>query len=113
MGARLPISGTNRVYREDQRPAPNPGAFRALAKTPATGPFPLPARARIAIRATGAQPGPIALSIGDYEVPAHPMSEGARSIVATGEAGDVVTPYPGFEVQVEIESLDWQTIARC
>ena len=100
------------VYREEQRPPLNGAAFATLVENPAAGRFALPAAARIAIRGNGSEPGPIAVTVGEYHVLSRPMNDGARSIVAAGARGDFVTPYPGFEVQVEVASLEWRTIAR-
>lgn len=111
MSMRPPVRPTRTYSENEPRPWVDPFAFQALVQDPVQGPVTLPGAARIVIVATNDEPGETAVTIADHRVRSRTMNPGQRAIVGTAKKGDVVTPHPGFDVQVEILG-EWKTIAR-
>ena len=111
MSLRPPVQPARTYTRTVTRPLMESWAFKALVKDPARGPVTLPSFARIAIVATNDEPGDTAVTIGSKRIRARNMNPGQRALVAEAVKGDVVTPHPGHDVQIEFYG-EWRTIAR-
>jgi hypothetical protein len=90
-------------YAREQRAKRDRSAFAALIGTPSSGPFTLPANARIVVRSVaGCVAGTTAATFNDRTIKTPALMAGACVTVGQVERGVELAPASGFEVLIDM-----------